>query len=246
MEATYPTNAIILNRRDYREADRLVSVYTSEFGRLSLLARGACKWGSKLASHLEPISISKILVVRGRGFDYVGSAIMNEAFLNIKQDLNKLYFVGQALSIFNRLVHEGEADQELYQWLEKWLYNIDAASPDSLFDKEDGRFRLALFSWRLLSLLGYGTQMQTCIACGEQVKAGKNSFDLSGGGLLCSVCQTKIDIKLADNQLLALSDNCIKLLRLIDGGEIKNIKFSSKLLKEWENLNIQRLRWLQI
>ncbi|MBN2884398.1 DNA repair protein RecO [Patescibacteria group bacterium] len=245
MDATYPTNAIILNRRDYREADRLVSVYTPEFGRLSLLARGARKWGSKLAPHLEPISISKILVVKGKGFDYVGSAIMSEAFLNIKQDLNKLYFVGQALSIFSRLVHEGETDKELYQWLERWLHNIDEASPNLPFDKEDGRFRLALFSWRLLSLLGYGTQLQTCIVCDEKIKAGKNSFDLSRGGLLCSSCQTKPDFNILDNSLLALSDNCIKLLRLIDGGEIKNIKFSPKLLKEWENLNIQRLRWLQ-
>jgi DNA repair protein RecO (recombination protein O) len=246
MEATYPTLAIILNRRDYREADRLVSVYTPDRGRLHLLARGACKWESKLAAHLEPISISRILVVKGKGFNYVGSALISEAFINIKQDLNKLYFVGQALSLFIRLVKQGEADKELYQWLERWLHNMNQAESGELFNKEDGRFRLAVFSWHLLSLLGYGVQLQTCVVCGQDIKAGKNNFDLSRGGLVCSECQSGLNYLLRDNTLLPLSDNCIKLLRLVDGGEIMNIKFSPKLLKEWENLNLQRQRWSEL
>lgn len=246
MEATYPTLAIILNRRDYREADRLVSVYTPNLGRLNLLARGACKWGSKLAAHLEPISISKILVIKGKGFDYVGSALITEAFINIKQDLNKLYFVGQALSFFNRLVKVGEADRELYEWLETWLHNMDNAEAGELFNKEDGRFRLSVFTWHLLSLLGYGVQLQTCVVCDQSLEAGKNNFDLSRGGLICSGCQAKLEYSLTDNPLLPLSDNCIKLLRLVDGGEVINIKFSPKLLKEWENLNLQRQRWLAL
>lgn len=246
MEATYPTLAIIINRRDYREADRLVSVYTPDRGRLNLLARGACKWGSKLAAHLEPISISKILVVKGKGFDYVGSALISEAFINIKQDLNKLYFVGQALSLFNRLVRTGEADKELYQWLETWLHNMDKTETGELFNKEDGRFRLAVFSWHLLKLLGYGAQLQTCVICNHGLMAGKNNFDLSQGGLVCSECQLKLNYPLSNNPLLPLSDNCIKLLRLVDGGKVRNIKFSAKLLKEWENLNLQRQYWLGI
>ena len=246
MEATYPTLAIILNRRDYREADRLVSVYTPDRGRLYLLARGACKWKSKLAAHLEPVSISKILVIKGKGFDYVGSALISEAFINIKQDLNKLYFVGQALSLFNLLVKQGEADAELYQWLETWLHNMDKAESGELFNKEDGRFRLAVFSWHLLSLLGYGVQLQACVVCKQGLRAGKNNFDLSRGGLICSECQLKLNYPLGGSQLLPLSDNCIKLLRLVDGGEIMNIKFSPRLLKEWENLNLQRQRWLEL
>ena len=243
MDSTFPTSAIILNRRDYREADRLVSVYTPDYGRLELLARGARKLGSKLAPHLEPISLSRLLVVKGKGFDYVGAALMTEPFLKIKQDLNKLYFSGQALNLFSRLVKTGEADPELFAWLEKWLRNLEAGGGvDNHLSKEDGRFRLALFSWRLFILLGYGPQLDNCVACGRKLAAGKNRFDLARGGLLCPDC---FDPAGSDGAILPLSDNCIKLLRLIAGNSGQKIKFSPRLLKEWENLNTKLLNWIR-
>lgn len=245
MDSTFPTKAIILDRRDWHEADRLVSVYTPQYGRLSLLARGARKLGSKLAAHLEPISLSRLLVVKGKGFDYVGAALLEEAFLEIKQDLNKLYFAGQALNLFSRLVKENEADPELFFWLEKWLRNLDAAGDKTGLNKEDGRFRLALFSWRLFALLGYGPQLSSCVACSLKLTAGKNHFDLARGGLLCGDCYRLATSDTINGAILPLSDNCIKLLRLVDGESGKNFKFSPRLLKEWEKLNAQLLNWFR-
>jgi DNA repair protein RecO (recombination protein O) len=244
MDSTFPTRAIILNRHDWREADRLVSVYTPAYGRLTLLARGARKSASKLAAHLEPISLSRLLVVKGKGFDYVGSALMDEAFLNIKQDFNKLYFAGQALQQFSALVHEGEADPALFEWLEKWLLNLDSVGENNL-SKEDGRFRLALFSWRLFALLGYKPELQKCVACAGTLAPGKNTFDFARGGLICSLCAEQSVEAAAKGFLLPLSDNCIKLLRLMDGEITKNIKFSPRLLHEWEHLNIRLYSWFQ-
>lgn len=246
MESTFPTTAIILNRRDYREADRLVSVYTPAYGRLTLLARGARKLGSKLAPHLEPISVSSLLVVKGKGFDYVGAALMTKPLLGVKQDLNKLYFAGQALRRFNLLVKEGERDPELFVWLEKWLLSLDSASDGTTLNKEDGRFRLALFSWRLFALLGYGPQLQVCVACGQNLPSGKNNFALDKGGLICATCSAQAVKNLSHGSLVPLSDNCIKLLRLVEVGQWKNVKFSPRLLKEWEYLNGQLSNWLGV
>jgi len=255
MEPTFPTKAIILNRHDWREADRLVSVYTQEFGRLSLLARGARKLSSKLAAHLEPISLSQLLVIKGKGFDYVGSAIMTESFSGIKSDLNKLYFSGQALSFFKRLVREGEKDEHLFNYLEKWLLSLDRAGAcnrevkeDSSLNKEDGRFRLSLFYWRILSFLGYGLSLDNCVSCQKKIVAGgDNRIDFSQGGLLCPTCQLKSLNN--NNQVYPISDNCIKWLRYLDREDepnLKTIKMSAKLLKEWELLHEKRMSWLDV
>lgn len=241
MESTFPTRGIILNRRDWREADRLVSVYTPEHGRLNLLARGARKQGSKLAAHLEPITLSNFLVVKGKGYDYVGAAVIEEPYLGIKQDLNKLYFAGQAFMMFNRLVREAQPDPELFAWLEKWLCNLDAAGEK--LDKQDGRFRLALFNWRLLALLGFGPRLDKCVSCEGILSAGRNRFDVSLGGLICDACVSKPRQEVVNGSLIPVSDNIIKLLRLVDGNGVKNMKFSPRLLKEWENLNLRLLNW---
>lgn len=244
MDSTFPIKAIILNRRNWREADRLVSVYTLEYGRLQLLARGACKLNSKLAAHLEPLSLSRLLLVKGKGFDYVGGALMEEAFLGIKSDLNKLYFAGQALSLFTLLVRENLPDKELFTWLEKWLRNLDEAGGEESLKKEDGRFRLALFSWRLFALLGYQARLDACVVCGKSIVSGKNYFDLAKGGIICQNCQSFTANDLNSGSIISLSDNCIKLLRLASADDWKNIKFSPRLLKEWESLNMQISHWI--
>lgn len=251
MEKTFPSQAIILNRRDWREADRLVSVYTPGHGRLNLLARGASKLNSKLAAHLEPISLSQIMVIKGKAFDYLGSAIMVKAFMGIKGDLNKLYFAGRALDFFNRLVREGEKDEALFNWLEKWLTSLDQTGGNEGLNKEDGRFRLLLFYSRLLSLLGYALSLDNCLACKREIVAGnKSRLDLIRGGLICPNCQAENDSYGFSQQNLAvfpISDNCIKLWRYLAADQsfnLKNLKFNKKLLKEWEILHKKRMSWL--
>ena len=251
MENTFPTKAIIINRKNWREADRLVSVYTPDYGRLLLVARGASKLNSKLAAHLEPITIAQLLVVRGRGMDYVGSAIMIESFRFIKEDLNKLYFAGRALDFFNRITKEGEKDNVLFNWLEKWLINLNEAQGDKDLNKNNGRFRLLLFYWRLLALLGYSLNLDSCVVCRKKIIEGnRNRLDFIRGGILCPACDIEGGNSILNPNkqgVLDISDNCIKLWRYLDGDtdtHLKNLKLSLKLLKEWEKLHEKRMTWL--
>lgn len=61
------TRAIVLNRTDFGEADRILTVLTPEYGKLSLLARGVRRVKSKLAGGIELFSISQITFMKGRG-----------------------------------------------------------------------------------------------------------------------------------------------------------------------------------
>lgn len=253
MDKTYPTKAIILNRYNWREADRLVSVYTPNNGRLSLLARGASKLNSKLAAHIEPISLSQIMVIKGKGFDYLGSAIMTQSFAGIKGDLNKLYFAGRALEFFSRLIKEGEEDEALFNWLEKWLISLDQVETEGSLDKDNGNFRLLLFYFRTLAILGYALSLDRCLACRQLIVAGNlNRLDLIRGGLICPHCQSEnanYNFSQFNQSVFTISDNCIKLWRYLDDPNnlsLKNLKFNKKLLKEWEILHEKRMAWIDV
>ncbi|NCB20713.1 MAG: DNA repair protein RecO [Clostridia bacterium] len=253
MDRTFSSKAIVLNRRDWRETDRLVSVYTPDHGLISLLARGASKFSSKLAAHIEPISLSQIMVIKGKTFNYLGSAIMIESFSKIKGDLNKLYFAGQAFNFFSSLVREGQKDELVFRWLERWLNSLEAAGGTDELNKEDGQFRLLLFYNRLLSLLGYALSLDRCLACQKIITAGdKNRLDLIRGGLICPDCQpddTGYRFNQSNHSVFLISDNCIKLWRYLAESKninLKNIKFNKKLLKEWEILHKRRIAWLDV
>ena len=245
MEATKNTPAIILGREPYRESDCLVSVYTLLDGKQVLVARGAKKLHSKLAGHIEPLTLADIMIVKGRGRDYLGSAIGRIFYSGIKSDLNKLYYAGQALSLFSRLVKEGETDENLFLLLSEWLEfldrfdsNLKAASQALPFSQEAGDLFLVFFFLKLLTALGYKPEMVSCLSCGHGIKPDNNYFNLQNGGVVCSSCSEAARHRPGFNinlELLPISDNCVKLMRFILSNQLaaaEKLKVNEKLVKE--------------
>ncbi len=236
MDETKHSQAIILNRSAYRESDSLVTVYTRDFGKFSLVARGTKKIKSKLAGHLEPISLADILMIKGRGFDYVGSALTKNAYLNLKDNLNKIYFAGRAVRWFSRLVRDAQPDERLFLLLSRWLEVLDNY-PDAEFSAESGELFFAFFALKLMTELGYKPEMYECLNCRQPVKAGLNYFNLKNGGIICGACLEKERANEGVNvaELLTISDNCIKLMRFILDNKLdlaKKLKLDKKIIKE--------------
>jgi len=202
MEVTFNAKAIILRRQAWRERDSKITVYCQDLGKLELVARGTSRPASKLAGHIEPISLSDIMVVRGKQYNYIGSAVSENCFSNIKNNLNKLQAVGQGLGIFNQAVKPEKVDQNLYNLLKNFFNIIDQA-PDST----DPKILLNYFILKLLARLGYKPELYHCQICRKTIQPQGNRFDCARGGLVCSRCQ-------ASQGSLTISENCIKILRL--------------------------------
>ncbi|MFZ4631832.1 MAG: DNA repair protein RecO [Patescibacteria group bacterium] len=247
MDETRISSAIILNRSDYRESDSLVTVYTKEFGKLSLVARGTKKINSKLAGHLEPFSLVNILIIKGKGFDYIGSALGENAYLNLKDNLNKIYYSGRVISWFSRLVRDGERDERLFLLLKRWLEVTDKYFEDD-FTKENGELFFIFFALKLMTELGYKPEMYECLNCRNLIEPGKNYFNLKNGGLVCGPClerERKTQVFSAA-EILTISDNCIKLMRFIMDNKLdmaKKLKLDKKVIKELSNLTTNFLNF---
>ena len=206
--------AIILNRQDYKEFDSLVSLYSLQAGRQTLLARGTKKSGSKLAGHIEPLTLADVMVISGRGFDYLGSAITRKSYPGLRADLNKLFFAGSAINIFSRLVQENEPDKQVFDFLLFWLGSLDSLALGGETTKEDGQFFWSFFVLQLMSRLGYRPELYKCLRCGQALKTGGSRFQLLDSGLVCSVCLNNKNLdKQPVNHFFNVSDNCIKLAR---------------------------------
>ena len=223
MEETYNIEAIILNRKSFSENDSRVAVYSRQSGKLELTVRGAKKIGSKLSCHLEPISLTKIMVVRGRRYDYVGAAVSENCFCHIKNDLAKLAAAGGAVKVVEQLIKPGLADEKIFELLKDYLEALAAV-------KTDFEVLRWFFVLKFLAKLGHQPELSRCLACAGKIQPGGNRFDLARGGLVCGRCA---DLKEANQ--LALSDDGIKLLRLAAAADFKKlakVKVSKKLGEE--------------
>lgn len=245
MEETKNTQAIILNRQAYRENDSLVTLYTPDQGKLSLIARGTKKISSKLAGHIEPLTLADIMIVRGKGFNYLGSAVTRETFQEIRSDLNRLYYAGQAINIFSRGVLENESDGRLFFLLVDWLKilnNFSGPRDSNLaarleLSKENGELLLAFFTLKLLTELGYKPEMYKCVSCSQAIKSGQNYFNLANGGMICSSCleNDRQSGNLVINNILTISDYCVKIIRFIidkQFDQAEKLRIDKKLIKE--------------
>jgi len=227
MKETTNTRAIVLRRLKYRENDSRITVYSLEKGLMDLVVRGTTRPKSKLAGHIEPLSLVNVMIVPGRRIDYAGSVVTEKCFLGIKSDLEKIEIASQAVRIFNKLVKEGEADENLFFLLVDFLTVIDSGI---VIDENLDLFKY-VFIYKFLHNLGHGAEMEICVECKKKLKEERNIFDFTRGGMLC--CHEKKGLN-----SLTVSPDCVKLLRLLRDNNflyLAKIKANNTLGKETVN-----------
>lgn len=177
--------SIILCRRNFREYDQLITLYTAERGKVEVLARGVKKITSKNTAHLEPYFLADVEVVPGKDILHLTKVQPVQIFKNIRCNLEKISMVGYALNLMDAFVQSGEKDIKLFGLLRNWLEFVDSTENVDLA-------LLYSFTFKLLFLLGFKPELEKCVVCGADEKIG---FYFAGGGVLCKKCvQEKLSL----------------------------------------------------
>ena len=137
-----------MNSADQGEADKVLTVFTKEFGMLRLFARGTRRSGSKLNKFLNIFSHARFGFVSGRDSWHLIDAENFEYFNEIYSE-EKIKILGNAANFIERF-HKGEApDKVIYSLILSYIKFLEMASDDSLEDLE------RVFKAKVLLVLGY-------------------------------------------------------------------------------------------
>lgn len=117
MFRSYTIEGVILKRRNLGEADRVVTVFSKQFGKLDVLAKGVRRINSRRAGSLEPATQSTLTLARGKTFDLVTEARAINSFGGSKTSLGRLTQVNQVLEIVDLLTRENQEHTEVYELL---------------------------------------------------------------------------------------------------------------------------------
>lgn len=121
---TFRTQAIVLRRTNYGEADRIVQFLTPE-GRRSVMARGVRKEKSKLAGGIELFAVSDVVIGEGKGdLGIITSAKLEHFFRHILEDYDRLQFGYQAIKLVGR-ASETVDEPEWFDLLAETLAGLD-------------------------------------------------------------------------------------------------------------------------
>jgi DNA repair protein RecO (recombination protein O) len=144
---SYTSVGIVLARRTFGEADRILVVFSKNFGRLSLIAKGIRRLKSRKRGHLEVFSFVNFQAVSGHGLDIVTGVEMIDDFKEIRASLNKISLAYYFAEVIGRITHEGEPNLELFNLILEYLNKLKTA-------KKLRSLRL-IFILKLLTVLGY-------------------------------------------------------------------------------------------
>ena len=201
-ERIYRTEAIVLSRLDYAEADRILTVYTPQRGKLRLIAKGVRRPTSRLGPHLEYFARADLMLSRGRELDTVTGAETVDAHLGLRDDLDALGHASHLAELLNRMTEDRQENEAAYDLLARSLRLLsDGVDPFAV----TRHFELAL-----LALLGYRPELYRCVGCDRELTATVNTLSHGRGGLLCPLCRAD------DGGSFPLSVNAQKYLRTLD------------------------------
>ena len=118
---TYSDEAVVLARRSFGEADRILSLYSKHHGRLSLIAKGVRKPQSKKRGSLEVFSYIKFAAAKGRSLDIITEVETIDSFAQVRKNLWKVTVAYFFMEVIGRTTREAEKHQELFDLTIKYL-----------------------------------------------------------------------------------------------------------------------------
>src|SRR5207253_1529283 len=153
----YRTPAVILKRMDLGEADRIVTLYTRDVGKVRAVAKGVRRAVSRSAGHLEPFTLSDVLFAVGRELDVISQADSLEAFRGVREDLELTTHAYYLAEVVDLLTEDRMENRAVFDVLVDGLHNLGAAA--------EARLVLIVFQLKLLDALGYRPELRECVSC---------------------------------------------------------------------------------
>ncbi|MFQ5436124.1 MAG: DNA repair protein RecO [Anaerolineae bacterium] len=224
-ERTYRSEAIVLKRSDFGEADRLLTLYTREYGKIRAIAKGARKPQSRKTGHVELFMRSSCFFAKGRDLDILTQAEMVEAYAALREDLVRTTYAAYAVELLDRFTVDEDPHPDIYSLLAAVLSWFGA--------HEDVLLVARYYELRLLSLSGFRPQLFHCVSSGEPIQEQDQFFSAELGGFLAPEAHT------ADRHARPVTAVAVKVLRYLQTRSwdtVKVLHLKRPLHRELETL----------
>ncbi|MEM5781196.1 MAG: DNA repair protein RecO [Lawsonibacter sp.] len=205
------TQGLVLREVNYKEADKILTVFTAEGGKRTVNARGCRRKGSRLAAAAQLLVWSDMTLFESRDRFVLNEAESREQFWGVKADVEKLALGSYFAEVTEVVAEEGRGDGALLSLVLNSLYALDKLNKPLALIK-------AAFELKLMCLTGYEPLLEACAACGAGHPADPR-FHLSGGVLHCASCRGEV----GDGISMPLTPTALAAMRHIVYGDAKRL-----------------------
>ena len=176
------TNALVLRTVDYKESDKILTLFTQDQGKLTASARGCRKKGSAIAAGCQLLAWSEMVLYDYQGRWSVKEAAVERLFQGVRDDIERLALGCYFAEAAELLAVEGLPSRSLLSLTLNSLHALDTMQEKPL------PLVKAAFEWRAMALAGYEPLIDGCAVCGANPPENPR-FHLREGVLHCAKCR---------------------------------------------------------
>lgn len=216
---------IILNSKDYKESDKLLSILTLELGKILVVAKGVKKYKSKLKAYTQPFCFANFELTNSKnGGAYVLTGVEEiENFYDLTGNINKFEYAFCILEIADKVCREGVLYQGLFLEILKSL--------QTLLDKNvNEKLVLIKFILNVLNFEGVNINLSKCSNC-KSALMGDVYLNMLTCETLCEACKNFDCAKLEKSTFSTL-----KIVASSEYSRFQSLKIKEDFLKNCLNI----------
>ena len=204
------TKGIVIKSTDYKDSDKIVTIFSADFGIINARARGVKKAKAKLAFASQPFAFCEFMLIAKGGFYSIINASSIDQFFDLTTDFDNYIFSLAALEVCQKTIKENDDSQALFLLLLNSLKSICYGEVSSIvvFIK---------FMLEALKFLGFGVTLSSCACCDGDLQPKILAFSYDFNGMLCPKCSNH-------NEFLQLTAGEYAILKNIDNSSVDKLK----------------------
>jgi len=206
--ASYKTEAIIINRLNLGESDRILTLFTPTKGKIRAIAKGSRRTKSKFSGHTELFTLCNFIITTGKSLDIVTDSDLISNFLALNPDMESVktaYFMAEVIS---KLLPDEQPNEE--------VYNLSLWCLKNLGTSETNLIRL-IFVAKMLKIFGIYPELSKCIKCEGKPDEEVVYFSKSAGGIVDKGCSLHFE------DAIRTDKDVVKLWRYLADGDYRDL-----------------------
>lgn len=175
----------VLKSTDYKESDVILHIYTKDYGKISLIAKGIKKIKSKNASGCQTLTLSEFTFIPRKGLSTLIKATPITYYRHIKESIELEVYASYCCEFIYKFTQENEPNEELYNDFTKALDCLENGYYFTLV--------YILYNAMILKITGTSLLVDDCAYC--NATKGIVGISYTGGGFVCQNCIGEYDVK---------------------------------------------------
>ncbi|MBN1230823.1 MAG: DNA repair protein RecO [Anaerolineales bacterium] len=225
---------VVLRYLEYGEADRIVTLYTRQLGKIRAIVKGARKIRSRKAGHLDLFTHVQLQLSTGRDLFIVTQAEALHTFPKLREDLTILAQASYVVELVDKFTYDEEENAATYRLL------VDTLERLTIHDQQIPLV-IRYYEMRLLDFMGFRPELKICVSNGEEITYQDQYFSSMQGGVICPECSANFE------GLRPISKDALRYIRHLQRSSFQDAlkaRPEDKIFSEMETILQQYITFL--